>query len=88
MLGLHAKLSETFWGPAPSEKASDQREILNLGSLNNSNVQHDMCPTLFPKITSPYCTVYSRLGQFVSKFENEKYTVCGKLILPKEMERH
>ena len=31
------------------------------------------------------CTVYNRLGQFVSnqKFEIEEYTVCGKLILPK-----
>ena len=28
--------------------------------------------------------LFSRLGQFVSKFEIEKYTVCGKLILPKK----
>ena len=28
--------------------------------------------------------IYIRLGQFVSKFEIEKYTVCGKLILPKK----
>ena len=27
----------------------------------------------------------SRLGQFVTKFEIEKYTVCGKLILPKKL---
>ena len=26
----------------------------------------------------------NRLGQFVSKFENGNYTVCGKLILPKK----
>ena len=31
---------------------------------------------------------HNRLGQFVSKFEVEKYTVCGKLIFPKKMERH
>ena len=28
--------------------------------------------------------LHNRLGQFVSKFEIEKYTVCGKLILPKK----
>ena len=31
----------------------------------------------------------NRLGQFVLKFEIEKYTVCGKLILAtKKIERH
>ena len=32
--------------------------------------------------------LHNRLGQFVSKFEIEKYTVCGKLILPNKMEIH
>ena len=30
----------------------------------------------------------NRRGQFVSKFEIEKYKVCGKLILPQKMERN
>ena len=34
------------------------------------------------------CMLHIRLGQLVSKFEIEKYTVSGKLILPKKMERH
>ena len=34
------------------------------------------------------CMLHIRLGQLVLKFEIEKYTVSGKLILPKKMERH
>ena len=35
-------------------------------------------------------TVYSKLCWFnlYQKFEIEKYTVCGKLVLPKQMARH
>ena len=34
------------------------------------------------------CMLHIRLGQLVLKFEIEKYTVSGKLILPKKMEKH
>ena len=37
------KFAQALWGLAPSEKATDQSEILDLGS-HNRLVQHDMCP--------------------------------------------
>ena len=49
-LGLQAKFAPALWGPAPSEKATEQSEILDLGS-QNSLVQHDMCPKKFQQIT-------------------------------------
>ena len=39
-----------FVCPAPSQKATFQSEILELGSCNNL-AQHDMCPILFPQIS-------------------------------------
>ena len=50
--------------PPPSEKETDQNEILELGS-HNSLVQNDMCPTFFPKFTPPYSLL---------KCEHFKYT--------------
>ena len=48
ILGLPAKLSEALCGPAQSEKAGDQCQILDLGS-HNRVLKHDMCPTIFPQ---------------------------------------
>ena len=45
-------ISETLWSPAPSEEASDQSKILELGSQNNL-LQHNMCPNLFQKSLHP-----------------------------------
>ena len=36
------------------KKQTNKCKILDLGS-QNSLLQHDMCPTLFSKITPPYC---------------------------------
>ena len=55
--GLQAKLSQALWGPALSKNATDQSEILDLGSHNSlvCNVQHDMYTQFFSqKITPPY----------------------------------
>ena len=52
--------------------------------------QCDASSPVFPCLESglTFRLLHNRLGQFVSKFEIEKYTVCGKHILPKQIERH
>ena len=48
--------------PPPSEKETDQNEILELGS-HNSLVQHDMCPTFFSKNHSTLLLIKVRTFQ-------------------------
>ena len=52
-LGLQAKFAQALRGPAPSKKATDQSNMLDLGS-HNSLVQNDICPKISFKITPPY----------------------------------
>ena len=49
---LQANFSEALGGPAPSENATDQSEILDLGS-HNSLLQHDCAQLRFQKTLHP-----------------------------------
>ena len=50
-------------------------------------ILHNYSSTVWhAKNLTQYGVLYSRLGQLYQNFEIEKYTDCGKLILPKNGE--
>ena len=75
-----------MWRPAdqPNIKPADKKKVTQACSYtSNTNVS---IVSVYSNPSSPVLTV--GWVNLYKKFEIEKFTVCGKLILPNKMERH